>query len=284
MHKLLTSQTPFLELDHRFSEFSETMPDSTIFEPEIDMVALYKYCQGEIGLPIEILQNFQVEKDGIDFVRSLLTPNPKGRPTAAEALQNPWLAMDGYTNDWYQTLEHEFSHLGVNLGPGRRERVRLIKQTYETDIMEFLPASAKFPNLLEQAAANGLNLVFLMLIKSPSGGKIDYRKTRRIFEGAMKAGQLDTIKLFLNNLADFNVHTNPHVEGQSLLQWAVEAGHYETVKLLLDNKVGVNTSTKREEAFLSFVDTGDVGIARLLFENESYANVSANGKIAPQHY
>lgn len=141
---------------------------------------LFEYCQGDVDFPTEILQNAQVSEEGIDFVKSLLTVNPKNRPTAAKALQSPWLGK--VANDWYENLEREFSVLGVNMELKDREKGILVKKAHKADIMRFLPTSAKeLPDILERAVAMGLDSAVLMLLSSPSSRVIDGAMRGRLF-------------------------------------------------------------------------------------------------------
>lgn len=94
LHEMLTSKTPFLQLE------CDGITDMTgvDFAPETDMDYLHDYCVGESTFPIEILNASGVKRNGIALVKRLLTPNPKTRPTAVLALQHPWLA-DGDFED-----------------------------------------------------------------------------------------------------------------------------------------------------------------------------------------
>lgn len=86
----MTTETPFLESD-------DSSLDSLLDSPfaglsrDTDVDLLYQYCRGDLDFPTEILENSKISKEGIDFVRRLLVPDPVSRMSAIEALKSPWL-------------------------------------------------------------------------------------------------------------------------------------------------------------------------------------------------
>lgn len=87
VHQILTSEVPFIEADHKTPAF--------LLPPEhftnIDMELIVNYCRGQDPFPTEVLQKKGVSTQGIDFVRGLMAIDPRARPSAADALKNPWL-------------------------------------------------------------------------------------------------------------------------------------------------------------------------------------------------
>lgn len=65
VHELLTSQIPFLEIDHDddFDGLSDLTKSD--FTPQIDMELFYEYCYGTVDFPAEILQNSGASENGV---------------------------------------------------------------------------------------------------------------------------------------------------------------------------------------------------------------------------
>lgn len=87
LHEMLTSKTPFLQLEND----GDIDMSGVDFEPETDTELLYDYCQGDSIFPIDILQASRVSPNGIGLIKQLLQPNPAARPTAVGMLEHPWL-------------------------------------------------------------------------------------------------------------------------------------------------------------------------------------------------
>lgn len=92
MHQILTLEIPFLEKD-TFIE-SDMLSDLDVCEPQVDMSMISNYCSGRIPFPVGALQESGVGKEGIDFVKKLLVPDPRLRLSAQDALKSPWLLED----------------------------------------------------------------------------------------------------------------------------------------------------------------------------------------------
>lgn len=52
--------------------------------------SLYKFCENPSGF---LYQSLQLDRSGIEFIRSLLAPNPGHRPNAQQALDHPWMQI-----------------------------------------------------------------------------------------------------------------------------------------------------------------------------------------------
>lgn len=266
MHEVLTSQTPFLELDMDLDGLSGV----SLSQPEMDITLLCEYCRGDASFPVETLENSGVAPEGIEFVMSLMIPNPKHRLSATEALRSPWLGK--VTNQWYEALESEFLALGVNLAHlGDKDKGILIKKTYKADIVQFLPAFTNYLVLLEEAVANGQYLATLMLMKSPSSKSVDDSTRGTLFRRASGDWRLATIKILLFH----EFHVNARVGDGNVLEWAVSVGYSDTVDLLLVNRLPVDTSVDYQVMFEQAVKTGHVDVVRALIRGKPEIDVEA---------
>lgn len=89
VHQILTSKIPFLEL----VEIEEDSGYSSLeVEPSIDGELLLDYCAGRLDFPDASLTMHGASKKAIDFVKSLMAPDPKDRVSAGDALESAWLA------------------------------------------------------------------------------------------------------------------------------------------------------------------------------------------------
>lgn len=98
MHEILTSEIPFLEtnLDDDGNE--------ELLEPQIDNNMIISFCRGKLDFPTDILHRSKVGKNGIDFVRGLLVPDPSCRMSAVDARKSPWLAEESGNDTPYIDL------------------------------------------------------------------------------------------------------------------------------------------------------------------------------------
>lgn len=88
LHEMLTSQTPFLQTPDLFTDFT-----ASDFMPETNVETLFDYCQGDVTLPVDTLQDSGVSANGISLIQHLLKANPTERPSALRTLQHSWLAV-----------------------------------------------------------------------------------------------------------------------------------------------------------------------------------------------
>lgn len=89
VHELLTGKTPFLETTVQM--MSSGYPTEAE-EGAIDMRLMLQFCDGLARLPLEPLQAIDAPRSAIQFIRRLVVPDPRARPTPAEALLDPWIA------------------------------------------------------------------------------------------------------------------------------------------------------------------------------------------------
>ena len=59
-----------------------------------DQRYLGQYVRGLFSFPSDILLANNVSKEGHDFVKTLMTPNPEDRPDSRSSLQHPWFSTN----------------------------------------------------------------------------------------------------------------------------------------------------------------------------------------------
>lgn len=95
VHQVLTSQIPFLELGDGTGDSSYyTSP-----EWSLDGELLLDYCAERVTFPVASLITQGASANAIDFVKSLMIPDPKKRLSAVDALGSVWLA------EWTSSLD-----------------------------------------------------------------------------------------------------------------------------------------------------------------------------------
>ena len=68
--------------------------------------SLWAYCQGYLGVPDSPLRSAGMTDGGIKFLEELLAVDPSKRPSAANALQSPWILQHGsFKEDLKRTVE-----------------------------------------------------------------------------------------------------------------------------------------------------------------------------------
>lgn len=89
VHKILTSEIPFLDKyeDPEMSGLDSGYATST----DVDIGLLSDYCRKSQPFPTESLLTNKASKDAIDFVTSMMVADPRGRVSAAAALNSGWL-------------------------------------------------------------------------------------------------------------------------------------------------------------------------------------------------
>jgi len=70
----------------------EVFAGSVLFPTEC---FVWHFCNGKAGLMLGPLKEAMSEEGGFEFVCRLLSPDPVGRPSAVEALRDPWLKVAG---------------------------------------------------------------------------------------------------------------------------------------------------------------------------------------------
>lgn len=89
VHELLTGKTPFLETPVEL--MSSGYPTMETEQVETDMRLLLQFCDGSITFPLSLLEDIKTPNTAIQFVRSLVVPDPRSRASAAQALRDPWI-------------------------------------------------------------------------------------------------------------------------------------------------------------------------------------------------
>lgn len=75
-----------------------------------DQRRLGQYVLGVIGFPSDTLATKLVSRTGCDFVKTLMAPEPKDRPSVKETLRHPWF-MDLDNSTASNTQRYELSVL-----------------------------------------------------------------------------------------------------------------------------------------------------------------------------
>ena len=57
-----------------------------------NLYRLGQYVTGSFNFPLDVLLASKTSTQGCEFVRSLMSINPEGRPRVKECLQHPWLS------------------------------------------------------------------------------------------------------------------------------------------------------------------------------------------------
>lgn len=89
VHELLTGRAPFLETP--VEAMSSGWPTVETGESEVDIRLLLQFCDGNAGLPLELLQAVDASESEVLFIRSLLVSDPRARATVVQALLDPWI-------------------------------------------------------------------------------------------------------------------------------------------------------------------------------------------------
>lgn len=88
IHQVLTSTIPFLKISEPVLESG--FPSES--ESTVDIPLLVDYCRSRNPFPVASLIGHGASPNAINFVQILMVPDPKKRVSAAEALQDLWLA------------------------------------------------------------------------------------------------------------------------------------------------------------------------------------------------
>lgn len=70
--------------------FFQALTGSRTFDDE----SLYRYQKSLESFPVSKLEGLGVSQDGIDFISSLMAPDPRDRPDARQALGHAWMPAD----------------------------------------------------------------------------------------------------------------------------------------------------------------------------------------------
>lgn len=95
VYELLSGSRPFDETEDTWSDDQTSIMDFADIVPAMDMYLMHQFCQGLEDLPISRLIEAQVPSNAIDFIKSLLLPDPRARLSAAESMNHPWCSEQG---------------------------------------------------------------------------------------------------------------------------------------------------------------------------------------------
>lgn len=101
VHKILTSEIPFLDKYEGENEDSimSGMDSGYATSIEVDIGLLSDYCRKSQPFPIESLLTYEASKNAIDFVKSMMVADPRGRVSAAGALTSRWLTETVFSSE-----------------------------------------------------------------------------------------------------------------------------------------------------------------------------------------
>lgn len=100
LHEIMCSEIPFLDTTPGLDSLMLTEESSTFstLGATPDSELLSYYCQRSIECPSDSLCRQGVSKNVIDFVKLLMTVNPKERISAAAVLQRLWMVNPDLKN------------------------------------------------------------------------------------------------------------------------------------------------------------------------------------------
>lgn len=89
VHQLLTGRAPFLETP--LEALSSGYPTCESGQMGTDMRLMLRFCDGSTVLPLHLLRAIDAPESAIQFIRSLIVPDPRSRLSADEALLDRWI-------------------------------------------------------------------------------------------------------------------------------------------------------------------------------------------------
>ncbi|RPB07587.1 kinase-like protein [Morchella conica CCBAS932] len=245
LHEVLRLKLPFTTVDSSRtydSTISGVVPISST-EFEFDNKAFFDFCYGtNANLSTGTLRAFNISERGIEFIKSLLVPDPRSRPSAANAMKSEWLlelpqSSNGVIYDQQKTepeiLRSQMFACGmgvslrtintlINRGGGSSCKALLHKCFLKTEIAD----------ILQRALKEGYSL-FVLILKQELD--IDRSLFDEFFDTALVAGDLGTIK----TLSRIN-YIKRNSYSRDILYTTVKGGHVEMAKLLLEGGADVN--------------------------------------------
>ncbi|KAI5849386.1 ankyrin repeat-containing domain protein [Morchella snyderi] len=313
LHEVMTLKLPFM-VDSSCSFDSTTTGVAAISstsQVEFDYKAFYKFCDGEVDLPTGTLQSFNISERGIEFIKSLLVPDPRFRPSAANAMKSEWLlelpqlsngTISGQQRSKSDILRTQMLHLDIgvshrtanillNEGGGSNSKTLLneLFPSLKTGINDVLQGALKegyslFVSVLKQELDIDRSLFdsffHTALAAGDSGtiktlSRIDYIKrssySRDVLYAIVKGGHVDMAKLLLEKGADVDAMSD---YGQTALHAAAGGGHVDMAKLLLEKGANVHArNSGGRTAVYAAAKGGHVDMVELLLENGAFFNV-----------
>lgn len=91
VHKILTSEIPFLDKDNYEDSTMSGLHSAYPASVEVDMGLLADYCRNSQPFPTQSLLTHKASNNAIDFVKRMMVADPRGRVSAAAALNSGWL-------------------------------------------------------------------------------------------------------------------------------------------------------------------------------------------------
>lgn len=258
VHEMLCLEIPFLDT-YRDSSDQGSLFD-TYGAGEMDLSSLCDYCRGASEFPMESLRRNGVSDVGIEFVKSLMTPDPTWRVSAAQALRSPWLI-----NSTQNVLTIPYAQPTV---PANGSIEGVPPRPIGTDILA-PPARQNSQSALEAAASTGDVDHIIPLVES--GAKINSAPATKNGQTALHAasgGHLNAIELLLSMGANIN-GASASDNGQTALHAAAEGGKLAAIKLLvrMGAKVDAWSPSKHGQTALhAAARGGHIDVIKLLLD------------------
>lgn len=231
-----------------------------------------------------------VSEDGIDFVKSLMTVNPRDRVSATVALESLWLArahpllMDfpepatlpvpecldiaiaNLPMTDLELLSFQFKQLNVFLIHEDVNRLWTEGGATVSDILK----SGNLRSLQQKAIEEGFVQVVKVLLKARD--KVDSNNQSLVV--AARCGQVSVMKLIL----DHGAEVNAQIGGLTALQSAALGGHLDAIKFLLQSRADIHAAPARfggRTALQAAAQGGHLDAVKFLILNDAGVNAKS---------
>ncbi|KAL0632586.1 hypothetical protein Q9L58_008517 [Maublancomyces gigas] len=305
VYEILCSELPFRDTSLSLDTLTLTsMPFTALgMGSTVDTVLLFHYCHGSTDLPSETLRARGVSENDIDFVKLLMTVNPKERVSAADALESLSLVGPDRARKYeqprrlaspdpapkyklgrlaapdharqYEQLTTEFELLAVRLSPENAKR--LYEEEDPTAIIDILGSPDM--RIMQRTAVIAGSVEALKILLRVTG---DIDSDAGLLQLASTHNQCPVIEMLLESGADVNTTS----AGQTPLHAAAAAGHLHVMGLLMDKGASVDKYAPTENGQLPLHAAavgGSREVMELLLERgadvDGYANTK-NGQTA----
>ena len=232
---------------------------------------LRSYSKGLKPLPLDLLQENGVSRSAIDFIKKLLVPQPDQRPSAHEALLNPWVAP---------------------LSSSRSPQISTFVSSDDHKALKWLYVEGfgcnghdlNGPEALYWAVQSQLYFITDFLFRN--GVHIDTMDPRDSGRTALhlaaEAGDLTATEFLLSKGADLFLQ-NP--SGCSAIHYAAAQGSEDIVHLLLRWGGDINCAGPQGQSALHLAaSAGDAWAASLLLRQGAWCESRCKNGNTPLHY
>ncbi|KAI9874609.1 MAG: hypothetical protein M1830_009566 [Pleopsidium flavum] len=253
--------------------------------PFFDLRALRLYSNGTALFPTEALSARCLSTEGIDFIKSLLVPQPLKRLAAETALEDPWLktTVEAYAAEsWPKSAINRPKNVreAIDVTAKQHQALKITETSYDPPLKAPKPHDSP-----HSTSPQGLDLS-----NDASHHPADHKEALRLLQAnnfhveansfdsvralhwAAENGYEAVVRLLLEKEVDIEAMNGD--SGRTALHLAARNGHKGVVRLLLEN--GANITTKDERGFtalhIAAID-GHKAVVKLLLENG--ANITA---------